>query len=190
MTTAARDGKDTPFGRWIRNHHGLDSVRECLSVQNSDLWVHRYSKRKERNRVLISQVIDHLMDVEVKCFDADQPFAQRDTLSVVDDLLRLCSTKRSARVGIKIRDRRMPGRIRTVRWLGYHVLQLSGDAPDNSERILWDGKDITEEQLVEILRFDRDPDHPTKLLDTRRHHKRPMRETREDFFARTGGVAE
>ena len=36
------------------------------------------------------------------------------------------------------------------RWCGMHVLRLEGTAPDGG-RILWDGKLISEKQLIELL---------------------------------------
>lgn len=169
MTRPAIDKRDEPFSDWIRNHPSLDSVRESLSVQNADLIIHRFSARQESRRTTIAKIFEHIQILEVKAFDADQPFAQRDTWQVFDAIAR--KIRAGKRCGIKIADRRRPGCKRTVRWLGVHLLQMSGDRPDRSDRMIWDGKyQIDEQTLVELIRFDRDPDHPLRLLDLRRHH--------------------
>jgi hypothetical protein len=184
MTKSAKDGRDGPWNDWVRTHPDLDSVQESLSVQNRDIIVHRFSvPRKEKRRASVGQEFDQLMTVEVKTFNARADgFAQTDTFGVYDALLKLATRRKDGRrIPKEIRDTRYPGCVRKVRYLGHHVLQLSGDRPDTSDLIRWDGKVISATVLVEILRFDRDPDHPGNLLDTRRHHKRPSRETHPEL---------
>lgn len=36
------------------------------------------------------------------------------------------------------------------RWMGYHVVQFENTSPENG-RIEWDGKEITQEKLIELL---------------------------------------
>jgi hypothetical protein len=178
MTIERRDGKhQSLFLRWIRAVPGLDSKEYQISVTDNDLWIHRFSRRNEKAPATL---IEHLQLVEVKTFDASMPFAQRDTLQIVDQIIRRASVQNNRRWPIKIADHRIgrSGCHRSVRWLGLHVLQLSADSPRNSDRIIWDGRhDITEAILIELLRFDRDPDSPFRFLETRRHHVRPRRET-------------
>lgn len=177
MTTIRRDGNESPFSAWVREHPELDSICNRLSVTDSDLWCHRFSERNERRRQAsadIRDALDSVMLVEVKTFSADESYAQRDTLTVVDALLRMaCSDKNGKRISVTIRDGRLRNRTdRRIRCFGVHLLQLSNDRPDNSERILWDRRHfLREEHLVELLRFERDPDSPMRKLDTRRHHK-------------------
>lgn len=172
MTVIRRDGKhQSPFLEWIRSCPELDSKEHCICVIDNDIWVHRFSKRNEKP--LSDKLIEHLQLIEFKTFNASMPFAQRDTLQVVDLLIRRVTTAGSKRRPITIPDFRFgrPGCKRQVRWLGLHVLQLSCDRPDNSDRIIWDGKyEIDKSTLIKLLRFDNDPDHPNRLLDTRRHH--------------------
>jgi hypothetical protein len=168
MTSRQRNGiAQNPFYAWMRAHADLDSNQFQLSAQDNDFWMHRFSIRNEKHRR--KALIEHLQLIELKCFGADMSFAQRDTLNVVDLLLRKATDRRR---GIEIADRRprYAGCKRLVKWLGVHLVQLSGDQPDNSSRIRWDGKSIDRKTLIELLRFDRDPDHPDKFLDTRRHH--------------------
>jgi hypothetical protein len=177
MTIARRDGGGTPFSNWIRDQCELDSREFNISVQDNDFWVHRFSARKESARTSIKNVVEHLQLIEVKAFSAGQPFAQKDTFDVIDRLIRRVSVKNGRRYPILIDDSRSYGRKRSVRWLGVHLLQMSGDRPDNSGRIVWDRRhEISEEVLIELLRFDRDPDSPFKFLDTRRHHLVPEKD--------------
>ncbi len=176
MTIIRRDSMDSPFNAWIRAQQGLDSGEFQISVTDSDLWVHRYAKRNERASqgvaTDIRKIQDHIMLVEIKAFCRKVPYAQRDTLNVVNELLRLATVTNNKRRAVKIPDRRTPGASRFVRCFGVHYLELSADRPDNSDQIIWDQKaEISEERLVEILRFDYDPDYPSKLMDTRRHHR-------------------
>lgn len=174
MTAARRDNTESPFNAWIREQAQLDSVEFKISVTDSDLWVHRYSERNEKRRADASdvrQVQDHIMLVEVKSFCKKVPFAQRDTLNVIDAILRKATVVNNRRRSIQIPDQRRPGANRYVRWLGVHILELDQDRPDNSKTIIWDHKTmLSEERLIEILRFDYDPDYPKKIMDTRRHH--------------------
>jgi len=182
VTTGRRDDGGTPFGRWLREHPDLDARTSDLSATDSDMWVHKFRLRDERGAKV---AIDHLMLIEVKCFQAQVPFSQADTLNVIDLVLRMATIKNGHRRQVQVPDRRT-GRTsvkRSVRWLGLHVLQLSGDRPDNSDEITWDGKYvISKTELVELLKFDRDPDHPKRFLNTRRHHLRPIRERHADLF--------
>ena len=180
MTTQRRDGMETPFSAWVRSHPALDSKEHCISITDSDMWCHRFSLRAERQKVVATDIrdaVDHIMLVEIKTFSANVRYAQRDTLSVIDALLRLACSRhdklgRLTRRPVRITDGRISNRpTRIVRCFGVHLLELSSDRPDTSNEILWDKRTgITEQSLVELIRFERDPDAPHRLLDTRRHH--------------------
>lgn len=168
MTVLRRDGLDTPFGQWIRHHPGLESIRERLSVSDSDYWIHRYRAHTDK---VGERAVDSIMLVELKTHMRDLPYAQRDTLLLVNQLLRMVSARPDGRRRHVTLKGVRPGEHRRVRCFGVHVLQLSGDRPDSSDVILWDGKYLTEDLLVEVLRFERDPDNPMKATpDLRRHH--------------------
>lgn len=178
MTTTRRDASDeTPFGAWLRAHPELDSHVERLSATDCDMWVHRYSMRDESNRKSstdIRDAVDSIMLVEVKTHAKDLPFAQRDTLTLVDGLLRKASIRTDGRrQHVEIEDTRLGKRAkRLVRCFGVHLLVLSGSRPDETNcSMRWDNRYFPlEEQLIELLTFRRDPDAPSKMLDTRRHH--------------------
>jgi len=169
MTTDRRDKADSPFGNWIRHHDGLDSIRERIGVTDSDYWIHRYRAHTDR---VGERAVDTIMCVEVKTYLKDVPFSQRDTLVLVDQLLRKATSRpgNGGRRYVTLNGLRV-GEKRRTRCFGVHLLQLSGDRPDNSEKILWDRCYLTEDLLVEVLRFDRDPDHPMRMMEVRRHHR-------------------
>lgn len=162
-----RPESDTPFGRWIRSHPQLDSIQERLSVTDSDWWIHQYRARKEK---VGEKMLDNVMLVEVKTREGDVRFAQRDTLFLVDQVLRMSSVVNGRRRFVKCKSPEV-GETRYVRLFGVHVLKFSGDEPKNSNRIVWDNTIICEEILVELLKFERDPDSPQRYLETRLHHK-------------------
>jgi hypothetical protein len=164
MTTGRRDGLDTPFGKWIRNHPGLDSIKERLSIQDQDYWIHQYRAHHDR---IGARAVDSIMLIEVKTFGRGEPFAQRDTLTVIDRLLRFNGNKpyRSYRKVTAGYEKRI------VRCFGCVTLIMSGDSPENSEWMLWRGIRIDVDLLVKLLRFEHDPHCPSKRLpEPRRHH--------------------
>ena len=168
MTVSRRDKDDSPFGDWIRHHAGLDSIRERLSITDSDYWIHRYRAHSDKNG---ERAVDQIMLVELKTNMRDVPFAQRDTLVLVNQLLRRASKRPDGRRSHVLLKGIISGETRRVRCFGVHLLQLGSTRPDNSAgSILWDHRYLTEEMLVEVLRFDRDPDSPMRRMDLRRHH--------------------
>ena len=182
MTMLRRDGfHPSGFSRWTREHHDLDARKDKLSVTDNDFWFHKYVSRNERFTSPLSTWIEWIMLVEEKSYSANVPYSQRDTLSIVDALMRAASVKNGRRRGVPVKDWRQPSTKRIVRPLGVHVLRMSADRPDNSERMFWDSHPVTESELLELLRFERDPDYPSRMLDTRRHHARPFRERHPCF---------
>lgn len=67
---------------------------------------------------------------------------------------------------------KLGGRKVRVKLYGVHLLQFSGTDPADSEFIWWDGKLISEETLIKLLRIDIDPDDFSEV-DPRNHHKQP-----------------
>lgn len=169
MTIGRRNGaEETAFGRWIRSHPDLDSIRERLSVTDSDYWIHQYRAHSDK---VGSRAVDSIMLVEVKTHSRGMPMAQRDTLHLVNQLLRLANGRRDGRRRyVRLKSSKV-GEKRIVRCFGVHLLVLSGDDPTNSDEILWDGRRVDVDLLVALLRFERDPDHPQKAeFQFRRHH--------------------
>jgi hypothetical protein len=176
MTTARRDAQETdPYFEWLRAEASLDSNRYGISVTNNDHWVHRFSSRVEKNGRYYP--FDSMILIEVKSFDKAVPFAQSDTLELVDQLLKTRFINGRRRM-LRVKDKR-PGRSGCYRYVlcyGKHILRMSGSRPDRSEFLYWDDKRISLVNLLEIYRFERDPDHPSKIIDMRRHHLRPASE--------------
>lgn len=176
MTVEYRSGEEgSAFSRWVRSNPKLDSVAESMSITDGDYIFHKFFSRNEKNKPksFRSDEVDHFMIVELKIFDAHPSYAQRDTLDVMDQLLRKATiNKVGVRRTVKIEEKRYRrGLERWVRFYGVHLLQLSSDEPTSSDTIRWDGKKISVEKLEDILRYHLDPDRPSKLLDTRRHHR-------------------
>jgi hypothetical protein len=183
MTIARRNATfQPPFNQWLQRQADLDSRNYRMAVADNDLLIHKYSSRIGKVRYEYEMTtdnrdcIDHLMQVEVKAFMSELTNSQEDSLYLLDAVLRAACAKNGRRRYIEIPDRRMPSFIRHVRCYGVHVLTLSGADPDTSDQMFWDETPITQHQLIEILRFDRDPDSPMRMMDTRIHHV-PKRNT-------------
>lgn len=184
MTTNRRDGQEpTPFHAWVRGHSDLDSVRECLCIGDSDLWVQQYGQRDTRFRT--KRDVQYLMLVEVKVHGRDMDAPQRDLLAIVNDLLRSKAWKEQRANGrfISGHDQNartvysyIAGKRVRVYCYGVHKLRMSAATPEASEWMTWsDGggteRYITHEQLVSILRFDTNPDS-LRPMEHREHKLR------------------
>ena len=176
MTAIRRDGNDTPFGDWIRAHPGLHSIRERLSIMDTDYWIHQYRAHSDR---VGERKIDSIMCVELKTFQKDLPFAQRDTLRLISAMYRQVAYTDDGKIKTMTLD--MGNEIRKVRMYGYFVLRLYADRPDTSLWIEWNGRQIDEETLVDVLRFKRDPRHLRKRSE-RRHHTPSLYQAHPDLF--------
>ena len=154
------------FLDWIRENPQLDSISAALSVQNCDVWVHQYKSHADRRG---DRRINNLMLVEYKAFGADMSFAQRDTLWIVNQILRP-EIGRAKTFKVRGLDPQGKLRPRTVHCFGVHKLQIiDGDVPGEGGQIIWDRKAIDVEQLERVLRFDLHPDTLRPRSD-RRHH--------------------
>ena len=151
---------------WIRNNPNLDSVRAGLTVMDSDLWVHRYKTEGGRE-------FQFLMLVEIKEFGKDMDRSQRDTLHIINQLLR---NRRNVRPEWNADECDGRPRITRVHSLisnqtvsvlcyGAHRLSVHGDGTYTQwNRLTWDNKkEISYEQLEQLLRFELDPDTLGKL---------------------------
>lgn len=168
--------QETALERWIRNSSDLDSRNAGLVRFDCDILFHRYlvptDKKGTRN-------LQCVMFIEAKTHWGDMTPAQRDTLSMLSQVLR--NRKRNihaAKKGRHANERTPPCKCyshllkKDVRlWLfGGHVLRMSNNCPEDSQRINWDGHPVDTETLVRILRFELDPDDITKPIDWRRRY--------------------
>jgi hypothetical protein len=165
--------QESLFSRWIRENADLDSA-DGYSVSDQDYWIHKY-KTDDRGRDL-----QLMMMVEIKTLGKELSPAQRDTLSLANQVMRnrrQTPTKelryQAGHAPLKARSY-LAGRDVQVRLFGIHVLTFSGLGPSDSTWMTWDRKQINEEQLTRILRFDLDPD-TLAPLELRVHHPDPKR---------------
>jgi len=160
MTTNRRDGNDSPFSDWVRNHRGLDSSEQqaALSISDVDYVVHKYLTRCNTTGRVLAQT--HMMLIELKTRGGRISESQRDTLRILNRALEEANHKRiQTRRGLK-----------TFIYHGLHLLRLSGKTPDDSKIIWWDGSVITSDTHVQLLRFERRPRDPAVSLVHRSHH--------------------
>ena len=159
MTRPRRDGNEEPYKSWIRNNKALDSRDPGLSITDIDDVIHRYKVMADS---VGTREIQHIMFLEVKTFGAVVPFAQGETLKLVDKLLRLGDKKTIAIANSVVSER-------YLRCWGVHVLRFAGECPNTSEWIEWDGHKVSVDELTKLLRFDIDPD-TLRARSDRRHH--------------------
>jgi hypothetical protein len=154
----------------MRNHRELDSG-EGVVCSDTDYIILRCHQQGDRN-------FQMLMVVEVKQYGARPGRCQTDILSFLRQLAERkgrnssgAETILSMRLYSKLLKRPV-----LVRWLGVHLLQFEKTSPEDSAWIKWDGRDITAPLLVELLRMDRRPDAPDRLMtEFLRNHHRPDR---------------
>jgi hypothetical protein len=162
---------------WIRTHPELDSIRHCVNVVDTDVWVHRYGRR---TRGKTDRSVMYLMSVEVKSHDRSLTEPQREVLHIVNQLLRTKALREVREAGRLVKGHAqnvrnvfasMAGRRVLLHCYGVHVLRMSGATPNDSDRMTWDNRDIDAKELIELLRFDRNPDDPRHLVEHRSHKR-------------------
>lgn len=176
MTIIRRDGFESPFSDWIRNEPRLDSIKERLSLTDVDYWIHQYRAKTDK---VGDRFIDSIMCVELKTFQRNLPFAQRDTLRIVSAVTKQAFRTKDGKVRTIKVD--LGNEVRHVRHFGYFMLRLHGDRPDNSEWIEWHGRSVDIDKLVDILRFKINP-ITLKTRSDRRHHKPSKNQSQRDLF--------
>jgi len=156
------------FGRWIRNQEQLSSL-DGFVFMDRDLVVHRYMTNHDRE-------FQFLMFVEVKTHNAKLRDSQKDTMYMIDQVFRnrrITPTKKRIKKQLGSSPisiwSHANNRYVHVRLLGYHLLMLSGDSPDDSDVIKWNGRQISKKQLIGLLRCEIDPD-TFRTMDCRMHH--------------------
>jgi len=176
---------ETALGRWLRGRHELRS-EDGINIYDEDHFcdrrvVHKYKENGERS-------VQCYMVLEVKEYGAFPTKAQQSTLAILSGYIKNFFGNRHTRRGAtkdiygkrgKVWDH-VYDRSVQVRHYGYHLLQFEKTCPDDSSWIKWNSKEITEEQLVKLLRFEI---HPLTLMpiDARDHHKQ------KSFPLLTGG---
>ena len=164
---------ETAFQRWLRAHREFDSIAQGIVRFDADMILHRYKMVHDGRG---SRDVQCLMFIEVKTFNAPVTKAQRDTLSLFSQFLRNRKpnmhgprTGRHASVTSPPQAySQLLDKWITVRTFGYHLLTFSGSCPADSGTIRWDTTEISQFDLVKLLKFERDPDHPFVAMDWRR----------------------
>ena len=159
---------ETAFGRWIRNHPRLDSG-DGFAFVDQDYWCHQFKTHSQGRDFQL------IMGIEIKTRQGSLSASQRDTLYIVNQLMRNrreTPTKKlkfqSGSASLKVHSI-VANRSVNVKCFGIHLLQFSGMGPSDSDWMKWDGDMINEDQLVQLLRFDLDPD-TLNPVDLRSHH--------------------
>lgn len=161
QTCGSLTTEESPMERWIRNHRQLDSKNGIVRF-DVDILLHRFKTFRDLKGI---RDIEFMMFIEVKTFNADLNRSQRDTLGILNQVLRnrranMHSEPRRQIAGqppkvySKAKQRDIP-----LRMLGGHLLQLSGSDPDDSKLMRWDYQEIDKQTLVDLMLFDRDPDN-------------------------------
>ena len=165
---------ETDFERWFRENPLLDSRSTGLVRFDLDMLLHKYKSLEDGKG---SRWVQMMMFVEVKTFSATPSMAQRDTLSMLNQVMR------NRRQNIHSHPRRQAGgqvsRVYSrllrqdvcIKLFGGHLLQFDQTTPDNSSKIYWDTKEISHLQLVQLLTFENDPDRINMKLDHRRRSR-------------------
>lgn len=164
---------ETPFEAWMRNHEKLDSRLEGIVRFDCDVLLHRYKTRppdkKSQARAALGEcrMVQCMMFIEVKSHLAELSDAQRDTLGLFSQVLKNQRTNiHGLKGGRRALNHRAPltvysyhlGKRVQLRLYGGHLLQIEGDVPEAGKVIRWDNKPITLDQLVQLLRFEIEPD--------------------------------
>ena len=165
---------ETDFERWMRNNPELKS-EEGICRFDLDVLLHRYKFEEDGKG---DRTIQCMMFIEVKTGMEKLSEAQRDTLSLFNQVLRNRKPNIHSRPRSQIENAPVTAyskiHKRNIRLYLYggHLLRISGTRPDNSDFIEWDGRhQLTVKELEEMLRFERDPDRPHLKLDHRRRSR-------------------
>lgn len=170
-----RHTAENAFKRWVRNHPQLHSMEAGIVVYDCDMLLHKFMVKKDG---VGTRDIQCIMFIEVKRYMAKPTPAQLDTLSVFSSALRnRKDNMHKEKRGRHLENHHPPTKAWSkmhnkeieLRMFGAHLLQFSGSGPDDSAEILWDGKKIDTLMLIQLLRFERDPDTLSRDF-LRRHH--------------------
>ncbi len=179
----ATNNIEEPWKKWIRNNENLDSLVHGISIMDTDMWVHKFGKRRGRFGGW-DRDVQYLMKVEVKTHAADITEAQQDTINAVDALLRTKPLKEFRDSGQLVSGHKdnvrqvvsqFSGKKVRIICHGLHILRMSGQTPGTSDAdpngwITWDGRPITAHQLEQLFRYELDPDS-LRVLEHREHKK-------------------
>jgi hypothetical protein len=167
MTARRRDGKEDPrsFNAWTRRRPEIDSKCGFTWCDLDVVW-HQYGLT---TRGPLDRTVQNIIVIETKSMGAPLLDCQRDTLRFLHTHYKGRRTKHGYVFPVTEKSRDARGRVVTVRYWGIYLLEFSGFGPDDSERIMWNRKIITVDQLLLLLQF---KIHPVTFRerDERDHH--------------------
>jgi hypothetical protein len=152
MTAIARDGRDSPFGDWVRRNPQLDSRTESVCVTNADWTFMKYRDD------LCDRGLKLILDLEEKTHDARPDQCQQELLFFRHQLALTNGVKWLWSSFIKANV--------AVIYFGHFVLRMEGECPDDGKAMWWGTFDtrgnlswrrITRAELTAILAFSVDP---------------------------------
>lgn len=168
MTKRRIYGEDKPMMAWVRDHPELPSysMNHGRSVNDVDFLIHQYMTTVDSSG---TRELQFMMHIETKTRNGIPDESQKDTLHkehVMKKGTKWITNKRGRQ---------------QVRHHGVSILSMSGECPSTSNTISWGRfgdsesceitfSQISEEQLLDLLTFQRDPDTFARI-DFRRHHK-------------------
>lgn len=142
---------------WLSTHPRLDN-RKCgiVCADFAILW-HGYSA--SRDNVGVREKVDNFLFIEGS--ESQMGVAQREKFN----LFQLLLNERR-----KTRWIKFAGRMRFVKFWGHYKLGYNGATPEESSQVKWNGIEISVEELLEVLRFERSPE-TLKRIDKRLSHR-------------------
>jgi hypothetical protein len=150
-----------------------------LCIVNHDYTIHQYRAHRDK---IGERKIDSLMEVELKTWQSDLSYAQRDTWEIKAALHKETCCRKDGRT--RTFRLEVSGQIRVVRPYGYFRLRLERQRPDDGGWIEWSGRVVDTDTLVDILRFEIDPRTLTRRRkNERRSHIPSLRQQHPDLFA-------
>jgi hypothetical protein len=152
----------------MRNCPELDSMQGIVRT-DCDHIIHRY-KFETRD-------VQAIMIVEVKTHEKELPETQRDTLHMINQLMR----NRRSNIHKDVKFQAGNGALKVksamtmqdvmIRNFGVHTIRFSHSNPLDSVRIWWNKRLVNVAQLIKLLRFDLDPD-TLRPMDMRIHQRK------------------
>lgn len=166
MTIPRRDARTaTAFSEWVRNNPRLDAKAFGLANMDIDWLWHQYLVSTDK---IGERAVNHIMLIEEKAGGSDLSFAERDSMLLIDQALKLADSS-----GKKFKTLR--GDRLTVRFWGVFKLRYDGTCLRCAKSIEWNKRQIDLPTLEEILLFTRNPQTLKPHSDRRHHTKRyPM----------------
>lgn len=170
MTKPRFDGKDSPFGKWLRSRSDLDSIRDGITASDVDWSIRKY---KDVTDAIGNRELNLQINFEVKTYGARLSITQQESLFCCHIC---CKDKRKIVPSLFYSQRKI-----AVWHLGFYVLILDDERPgEDYDTVIWcnflDSGRLRERRipvitLAGILGFKLRPDKPSEKLNLRRHHK-------------------